>query len=61
MSLRERGHDGPDGTAGAVPPGRNDVRERGEQFLARGADAIERALSTDSGRFLRANRQQGGQ
>lgn len=61
MSSRERMHEGREGAPGAVPPGRTDVRERGEQLLARGADAIERALSMDSTTFLRTNRQQGGQ
>jgi hypothetical protein len=42
-------------------PGQGDLRERGERFLAHGADAIERALSRDSAVFLRANRQEGGQ
>ena len=37
------------------------VRLEGEALLAAGADAIERALSGDSEKFLRATQQQGGQ
>lgn len=37
------------------------LRSAGEALLAAGADAINRALSTDSEKFLAANTQQGGQ
>jgi hypothetical protein len=49
----------PDETA----PGGNlaQLRLAGEALLAAGADAINRALSSDSGKFLEANTQQGGQ
>ncbi len=39
----------------------NEMRRAGEGFLAAGDDAINRALSGNSERFLAANRQQGGQ
>jgi hypothetical protein len=38
-----------------------DIQERAERLLARGGDAIDRALSMDSALFLRANRQEGGE
>lgn len=62
MRLHERRREERDhhpSTAGM--PGAGDVRERGEQLLSLGADAIDRALSTDSAAYLRANRQEGGQ
>lgn len=37
------------------------LRLAGEELLAAGADAISRALSTDSEAFLAATKQQGGQ
>lgn len=37
------------------------LRSAGEAFLAAGNDAINRALSSDSEKFLAANTQQGGQ
>ncbi|HVS03945.1 MAG TPA: hypothetical protein VMT16_14360 [Thermoanaerobaculia bacterium] len=37
------------------------LRARGDDFLAAGDEAIERALSGDSEAFLRANRQEGGE
>jgi hypothetical protein len=37
------------------------LRSAGEAFLAAGTDAINRALSSDSEKFLAANTQQGGQ
>ena len=37
------------------------LREAGETFLSAGDEAISRALSADSGKFLEANRQQGGE
>jgi hypothetical protein len=62
MTLRER-HDHSQDTrpAPAPPPGEPDLRAAAERLLARGADAIERALSQDSAAFLAANRQEGGQ
>jgi hypothetical protein len=39
----------------------NDLRNEGEGLLRIADQAIERALSGDSQRFLRANRQAGGQ
>ena len=50
---------GTDGTA----PGGNlaQLRLAGEALLAAGADAINRALSSDSEKFLEANTQEGGQ
>lgn len=39
----------------------DDSRLAGEELLRAADDAIERALSSDSEAFLRANRQQGGQ
>jgi len=46
-----------------APPGDDlsELRQAGDRFLAAGDEAISRALSTDSERFLAANRQQGGQ
>ena len=38
-----------------------ELRRQAEQLLSAGDEAIQRALSGDSERFLRANRQQGGQ
>lgn len=37
------------------------ARLAGQSFLAAGADAIQRALSGDSEKFLASTRQQGGQ
>ena len=37
------------------------LRQAGDRLLAAGDEAIDRALSGDSERFLAANRQQGGQ
>ena len=37
------------------------MRLAGQSFLAAGADAIQKALSGDSERFLSDTRQQGGQ
>ncbi len=38
-----------------------ELHRAGEDFLAAGDEAIQRALSGDSEAFLRANRQKGGQ
>ena len=48
---------------GAAPEGTDltAARQDGESLLAAGDEAISRALSGDSERFLAANRQQGGQ
>ena len=62
MTLRERQHDTPDiRPAAGAPTGPVDFRAAAERLLARGADAIDRALSQDSAAFLAANRQEGGQ
>lgn len=62
MTLRERNDRSPDlRAAPAGPPDQPDLRAAAEHLLARGADAIERALSQDSAAFLAANRQEGGQ
>ena len=37
------------------------IRDAAERFLAAGEEAILRALSCDSERFLAANQQEGGQ
>ena len=37
------------------------LRMAGDEFLAAGAEAINKALSSNSQKFLEANRQQGGQ
>ena len=66
MTFRDRQHDprqraaapgGPSGTSRAAVE-RQEVTER---LLARAADAIDRALSSDSDAFLAANLQTGGQ
>ncbi len=63
MRYRERNHDerlsAP--APGGAAFGGGELRERSERLLALGADAIDRALSRDSGAFLIANRQEGGQ
>ena len=62
MTLRERhDHPGDARPAPAAPPDQPDLRAAAERLLARGTDAIERALSQDSAAFLAANRQEGGQ
>jgi hypothetical protein len=37
------------------------LRREGNDFLAAGDEAIRKAMSGDSARFLESNRQQGGQ
>lgn len=63
MKERERDHESaPRGTGGG--PAGEDLGGIGDavsRLLAAGDAAIERALSTDSDAFLRANRQSGGQ
>ena len=62
MDRRERHHDDERPTKPGPPAGDgSNLRAAGEQLLARGADAIERALSQDSAKYLAANRQEGGQ
>lgn len=64
MTLRER-HDHPRDAehrpAGPAAGGQPDLLAAAELLLARGGDAIERALSQDSAAFLAANRQEGGE
>ena len=58
----EREQDEPQTPAGGGAGGNlAQLRSAGEAFLAAGTDAINRALSTDSEKFLAANTQQGGQ
>jgi hypothetical protein len=45
----------------ATAPGDGDARERARRLLDLGAEAIRRALSDDSERFIAQNRQHGGQ
>lgn len=66
MQERERRHD--DAPPGGEPPvgspgngGLDHMRRAGEDFLAAGDDAISRALSGDSEKFLSANKQSGGE
>lgn len=68
MRLRERRREddaGPGGepSADGAPDGGGlqALRREGEEFLAAGDEAINRALSGDSQAFLTASRQQGGQ
>lgn len=54
----------PPAPVGGNPPGGAELssqRQSGERFLAAADEAISRALSDNSERFLAANRQQGGQ
>ena len=62
MTFREREH-GEDQAPvrSGPPPAGLDLRAAAEPLLARGADAIDRALSQDSSAWLAANRQEGGQ
>jgi hypothetical protein len=66
MSIRERTED--DDRSNADEPddqsansGLIRARLAGQSFLSAGADAIQKALSSDSRSFLAATRQQGGQ
>jgi hypothetical protein len=67
MRFKDRSRDDlereqPPAPAGPGPGGNlAQLRLAGEALLAAGADAITRALSTDSEKFLAANTQQGGQ
>jgi len=62
MSQRERTHDERDERMmPAAPAGGSSLLASAERLLARGSEAIDRALSQDSAAFLAANRQEGGQ
>lgn len=65
MEERERRaeHTGGGNGAGddADESGLAETQSAGRDFLAAGDEAIRRALSSDSTRFLHANRQRGGQ
>jgi hypothetical protein len=64
MRLRERTDEERDDGASnnaSAEAGLQRARLAGQSFLAAGADAIQRALSGDSEKFLAATRQQGGQ
>jgi hypothetical protein len=62
MTLREHDHGRREaGPRTGTPPGYFDLRGDADRLLARGADAIDRALSQDSTAWLAANRQEGGQ
>ena len=68
MQERQRRHESEgEGGGGNSPTGAgnggslNRLRQAGADFLAAGDDAISRALSGDSEKFLAANRQQGGE
>lgn len=66
MTFRDRQHHprqraaGPGGPNGSNPAALEREAET-ERLLARAADAIDRALSSDSDAFLAANLQTGGQ
>ena len=65
MRLRDRDRDQRDARPAEAPAsGPGDLagaRERAQRLLEAADDAIRRALSEDSERFLRQTRQQGGQ
>jgi|YNPBryantNP2012_1023418.scaffolds.fasta_scaffold170892_1 hypothetical protein len=67
MRLRDRSEDDDLRQATPHPPEGSgadslaQARQRAEELLRAADEAIHRALSTDSQRFLQANRQQGGQ
>ena len=65
MDQLERTHSFPaasGGGGGSVGGGNlQAMRQDGQAFHAACSAAIDRALSTDSGKFLEANRQQSGQ
>jgi len=65
MSTREKHHEGNENDhAPAGAPGGGSlstVATAAERLLAAGADAIDRALSSDSQGFLRASQQRGGE
>ncbi len=63
MRERERQHEQRQQPAGGTPGSDNlgAIGDMVERLLTAGDAAIERALSSDSDAFLRANRQQGGQ
>ena len=49
------------GADGGVGAALRAARQKADDLLAAGDEAIRRALSSDSEAFLRANRQEGGQ
>ena len=64
--MSDREMERPDSTAGTGAdggggPALRAVRQKADDLLAAGDEAIRRALSSDSEAFLRANRQEGGQ
>lgn len=64
MRIRNRQPDRDEHPEAAGPPAPTpaaEVRERADRLLEAADDAIRRALSDDSERFLAQNRQQGGQ
>ena len=64
MNMHERQHDQRERPATSDAPAAaadSGLRDAGERLLARGADAIQRALSQDSAAFLSSNQQTGGQ
>lgn len=64
MRFRQRDDERPPrpaGEDGAQGDGLESVRAEGDELLSAADEAIRRALSGDSERFLRQARQQGGQ
>lgn len=64
MSLRQRDrdrHDEQPAPEGAAVSGGDDARDRARRLLEQGDEAIRRALSSDSEKFLAQNRQHGGE
>jgi len=64
MRERERQHEGRERPPSGGVPDTGELGVIGDaaaQLLAAGDAAIDRALSSDSDAFLRANRQQGGE
>jgi len=63
MRVRGRITDNPSGGTGAAPAddGLERLRRAGDELLAAADEVISRTLSGNSERFLRSNRQTGGQ
>jgi hypothetical protein len=61
MTMRERPHGDRPATPASPAPGGSGLLARAAEMQARGADAIDRALSGDSRAYLSANEQEGGQ
>lgn len=64
MRTRNRHRDpneAPEAGGAPAPAPAGEARERAQRLLEAADDAIQRALSDDSERFLAQNRQQGGQ